>query len=192
MITRHALMLSIAVTLTAILATTASSQTSQAASPTRTPRAKFLAPLPERFVVTPTDSEFCRALQGRRCPPVLIYGGAAGGALPTIEPAFKLHLPNVRVSFVLQAIANEIVANGGVDGDPSTFVQWLTTSSAASVEHGGPYGYVLPPPGVTWDGDDLYHTTRICAVIRPVYTRAFGSSDRAQQSTVAIDSRRSC
>ena len=41
---------------------------------------------------------------------------------------------------------------------PLTFVEWLTTSSAASVEHGGPYGYTLPPPGVTWDGDDLYHT----------------------------------
>jgi hypothetical protein len=157
MISRHVLMLPAAVALSAIAAGPASSQTSQTALQTRTPTVKFLAPLPARFVVTPADSKFCP--QGHRCPPVLVYGGAAGGgALPTIEPSIKANLPNVRVSFVLQEISNHIVANGGVNGDPYALVEWVTSSSAASLEHGGPYGYVLPPPGVTWDEDDLYHT----------------------------------
>src|SRR3982750_2878499 len=105
MITRHALLLSTVVILTAIVAGAASSQTSPAALPIRTPpKVKFLSPLAPRFIATPTESELCRQLQGRRCPPVLIYGGAAGGGLPTIDPAFKANLPNVRVSFVLQSI----------------------------------------------------------------------------------------
>jgi len=155
MITKHLLMLSSAVALTAITAGTASSQTSPTSPPPATTRA-FLAPLPARFVVPSTDSRFCTELSGRRCPPVLVYGGAAGGALPTVEAAFKANLPNVRVSFVLQALSNTIVANGGVNGDPFAFVEWTTTSSAASVENGGPYGYPLPPAGTTWSGDDLY------------------------------------
>jgi hypothetical protein len=158
MITRHVLMLSTAVVLTAMTAGTASSQSSQPAPPPGTATSRFLTPLPARLVVTPTDPRFCREPRGRRCPPVLVYGGAAGPALPTIEPVIKADLPNVRVSFVLQEISNQIVANGGVNGDPNTFVEWSTTSAAASEEHGGPYGYPLPGPGVTWDDDDLYHT----------------------------------
>ena len=157
MITRHVLMLSTAVALTAIAGTSAS-QTSPLAPQGITARVNFLTPLPARFVVTPTDSKFCQAQPGRPCPPILVYGGAGGGVLPTIEPALKANLPHVRVSFVLQSIANEVVSNGGVSGDPVKFVQWLTSSAAASVEHGGPYFYTLPPPGVVWDGDDLYHT----------------------------------
>jgi hypothetical protein len=160
MITRHALMLSSAVVLTAMAAGTASSQTSV----TTPPQVKFLAPLPGRFVVAPDDSPFCQQ-QGRRCPPRLVYGGAAGNPLPTIDPAFKAYLPNVRISFVLQEIENKVVANGGVNGYPYTFVEWSTTSAAASVEKGGPYGYPLPPPSGIWDGDDLYHTLLYDALV---------------------------
>jgi hypothetical protein len=160
MITRHVLMLSTAVVLTAMAAGPASSQTSPAALQATTPRGKFLAPLASRFVVTPTDSERCKKMQqGRRCPPVLLYGGPApGGVLPTTEPALKAYLPNIRVSFVLQEIENRIVDNGGVNTDSLTWVEWTTTSAAAALENGGPYDYPLPAPGITWDEDELYHT----------------------------------
>jgi hypothetical protein len=147
-------MLSAAVALTAITAGTASSQTS---SPPRTPTT-FLQPLPARLVFTPTTSKFCKGLPTYLCPPVLVYGGAAGPGLPTTDPAFKANLPHLRVSFVLHEIENIVIDNGGVIPSTTTFVQWLTTSAAASQEKGGPYGYTLPLPGVTWDEDDLYHT----------------------------------
>ena len=151
--TRHVLMLSTALALTVIGASTAPSHAEQTVLTTRTP--SFLSPLPSRLVFTPTDSKFCRNLPGLLCPPALIYGGAGGPALPTIEPALKLDLPNVRVSFVLQEIRNQVVANGGINPGATTFVNWSTTSPAAWQEHGGPFGYTLPPPGVTWDGDEI-------------------------------------
>ena len=77
--TRHVLMLSTAVALTAIGASTAPSHAEQTVLTTRTP--SFLSPLPSRLVFTPTDSKFCRNLPGLLCPPALIYGGAGGPAL---------------------------------------------------------------------------------------------------------------
>jgi hypothetical protein len=156
MITKHVLMLSCAVALTAMAAGAASSQTSPRLSATP-PAVTFLSPLPSRFVVPSTTATPCREQPGRKCPPILVYGGKAGNALPTIDPGFKANLPHVRVSFVLQEISNKVVTNGGIS-DSLTFVEWLTTSLAASVEKGGPYGYPLPPAGKTWDEDDLYHT----------------------------------
>jgi hypothetical protein len=157
MITRHLLMLSCAVALTVMATGTASSQTSPGSLPATTTPVKFLSPLPSRYVIPSTTATRCREQPGRRCPPILVYGGKAGNPLPTIDPAFKANLPHVRVSFVLQEISNKAIANGGVN-DTTTFVEWTTTSAAASVENGGPYGYPLPTPGNTWDGDDLYHT----------------------------------
>jgi hypothetical protein len=156
MITRHMLRVSCAIALTVMAAGTASSQTSPGSLPATTTTLTFLSPLPSRYVIPSTTATRCRE-PGRRCPPILVYGGKAANALPTIEPAFKANLPHVRVSFVLQEISNKAIANGGVN-DSLTFVEWTTTSGAASVENGGPYGYPLPPPGNTWDSDDLYHT----------------------------------
>jgi hypothetical protein len=156
---RNALMLSAAVALTAISAGTASSQTSP---PTRT---TFLTSLPARFVFTPPPSKFCVSQPGRLCPPALVYGGAAGPGLPTIDPAIKLDLPNVRVSFVLSEISNEIIDNGGVTPGTNTFVQWTTTSPAAWEEKGGPYAYSLPPPGITWDDEQIYHSVIYDALV---------------------------
>ena len=51
-----------------------------------------------------------------------------------------------------------MVANGGINPGATTFVNWSTTSPAAWQEHGGPFGYTLPPPGVTWDGDESVPT----------------------------------
>jgi hypothetical protein len=155
---RHVVMLSTVLVVTAIAAGTASSRASESAAlQTRTPTS-FLTPLPARLVFTPTDSPYCRDLQGARCPPALVYSGPGGPALPTIEPAFKADLPNVRVSFVLQQISNTAVAGGGINPGATTFVEWLTTSPTASQEKGGPYGYTLPPPGVTWSADEIYHS----------------------------------
>src|SRR5262245_7267174 len=163
MITRHMLMISGAVALTAIAAGTASSQT--ATSPLPGTTRAFLAPLPARLMGPSTKSTFCQQVPGRRCPPVLVYGGAAAGELPTIEAAFKANLPHVRVSFVLQQISNTPVANGGINGDPFTFVEWSTTSAAASVENGGPYDHPLTPPGSPWGPDDLQQTVIYDALV---------------------------
>ena len=162
---RHLLTFSCALALAALAAGTVSTQTPSGSLPALATRTAFLTPLPGRFLAPPPDSPFCRQLSNRPCPPVLVYGGAAGGALPTIDPAFKAYLPNIRVSFVLQQITNKIVAGGGVSGDPASFVEWSTTGSAASVENGGPYFYPLPGPGTTWDTDDLYHTVLYDALV---------------------------
>lgn len=163
MITRRILLLPIVAAAIATSAGTASSQTTSLTSLERA--TAFLAPLPSRLVAQPASTPFCRAGQGHRCPPVLVYGGASGPALPTIDPAFKLDLPNVRVSFVLQSISNTAIANGGILPDTDMFVRWTTTGSAASEERGGPYGYTLPAPGVSWDGEELYHAILYDALV---------------------------
>lgn len=143
---KHLCTLAAAVVATTFAAGIASSQTT---SPS------FLTRLPARFVAPAPTTGFCGqlALAGRRCPPVLVYSGRSyGGLLPTIDPALKADLPHVRVSMVLQEIANVIVAGGGVAiAGLNPHVEWTTTGSAASVEQGGPYGYTLPGPGVTWN-----------------------------------------
>jgi hypothetical protein len=147
MIPHHRLLLSTAVALSAMFAGPAASQTTKAAltGPARVP---FLQRLPSRFVIPSNDPRqppFCRQLSGlARCPPILAYGGPLG--LPTIDPAFKADLPNVRVTIVIQEMSNTAVANGGID-DPSASLTWATTSPAASDEEGGPYLVGLPTPG---------------------------------------------
>ena len=144
--TKHVWILIGAAAATTLATGIASSQT--------TPRS-FLTPLPARFVAPAPDTVFCRDLaqSGRRCPPVLVYSGpSSGGGLPTVDPALKADLPHVRVSMVLQEVANVIVSNGGVAvAGLNPLVEWATTGSAASVENGGPYGYTLPGPGTTWN-----------------------------------------
>jgi hypothetical protein len=144
MIARRYLMLPMAAALTAIAVGALSSQTSFAQ--TQPPRGAFLTPLPSPAVV-PQTSPFCRALPGRRCPPILTYGREAGGAPPTLEPVIKADLPHVRVSFVVQEIFHQVIANGGVNTGPT--VTWETDGSAASIELGGPYDLWLPAPNGT-------------------------------------------
>jgi hypothetical protein len=121
----------------------------------QTARPRFLTPLPSRFLIYPGDPayppEACPERGGRHCLPLLTFGGISSDGLPTIEPAFKSYLPHVRVSFVLQRIDNEIVLNDGVELDPlDPYVETLTTSSAASVEHeAGSYSFDGPQPGGT-------------------------------------------
>src|SRR5262245_52799679 len=115
MITRHQLVLSTAVVLTTIVVPVASQTTkaTQAGAP-----GSFLTRLPSPVVLPadgPRQRGYCPQAHGRlRCPPILLNGGAAGGGLPTLDPAFKAHLPNIRVSLVIQSISHEVVANGGV------------------------------------------------------------------------------
>lgn len=143
---KHLCTLTATVVATTFAAGIASSQTT---SPS------FLTPLPSRFVAPAPTTGFCGqlALSGRRCPPVLVYSGpSSGGPLPTIDPALKANLPHVRVSMVIQEIANVIVAGGGVSvGALNPLLEWTTTGSAASVERGGPYYWPLPGPGATWN-----------------------------------------
>lgn len=123
----------------------------------RTSQTKFLEPLALRFILSPDDPlrpQFCARLRdGTRCPPIISAGG-----IPNIDPAFTADLPNVRVTFIMQTIENEVIANGGVD-DPFVFVDWKTTGTEADIENGGPYGWLLPGPGdpspVGFGGDGM-------------------------------------
>jgi hypothetical protein len=149
MTARRVLVLPFAAALTAIAVGALSTQISYAQI--TTPRRAFLTPLPLPALVTPT-SPFCRALQGLRCAPILTYGREAGGAPPTIEPVIKADLPHVRVSFVLQEVFHEVIANGGVNTFP--LVRWLTAGSAADLQNDESVAN-LPVPNGTWNADDV-------------------------------------
>lgn len=120
-------------------------------------RTKFLEPLSPRFILSRNDPllpQFCARSKGDvRCPPIVSNGGVGGGGIPQLELGLKARLPNVRVSFFIQEISNDVVANGGVETEPDdvVFVNWRTIGPEADVENGGPYGWVLPGPGQTYD-----------------------------------------
>ena len=158
MITRHVLMLAAAVDLDG-------DDRRHGVQPSRNPRRspeRRPAGFWRRFPLVSWSRQPTRgSVETRGVADVRPCSSTEGPPAPRCQPSnrsSRRNLPNVRVSFVLQEISHRIVANGGVNGDPGTFVEWSTTSAAASEEHGGPYGYPLPGPGVTWDGDDLYHT----------------------------------
>ena len=127
--------LAVAAVLTTALASVAFGQTSSTVV-TNEGRT-FLTPLPSRFVIQPGESgyprDLCRGLSNARCPAVLAFGGAGGG-LPTIDPAFTAHVPNVRVSFALHRIVNEVVEDPGAGVHEGLFLFMKTYGSAASVE----------------------------------------------------------
>lgn len=129
----------------------------------KTRHTEFLKPLNPRLVLPGNDPllpRFCArsardTRRGVRCPPIVSNGGVGGGGIPQLELPLTARLPNVRVSFFIQEISNEVVANGGVetehDDDDLELVTWLTTGSEADAENGGPYGWSLPGPGQTYD-----------------------------------------
>jgi hypothetical protein len=94
----------------------------------------FLMPLPSRFVIQPGEAgypaDLCRDAAARQCPGVLTYGGARGG-LPTVDPAFKAHLPNARVTMVLETVSIPSPIGGW---DPPLTLRFETSSSAADVQ----------------------------------------------------------
>jgi hypothetical protein len=109
----------------------------------------FISPLTLRFVQPEDDPHQPALCQTLRCPPTLVYGGQSGG-LPTIDPAFKADLPNVRVSIVIQEVSHLPVADGFVS-DEVNLITWETHSDAASVQKGGPFHIVPPGSGQTWN-----------------------------------------
>jgi len=155
MVTKHLLTASTAAALTAMLASAASSQTTAGTLKAPPPKVSFLTPLPSRFVLRPVDPDYprevCREQAGRRCPPVLAYGGVAGG-LPTIEPAVQSYLPHVRVTFALEDVFNEVVEAPGIDPQHGSMaLRWETTSSAADVEvQAGWLNLYNPSPDTNW------------------------------------------
>src|SRR5215203_297362 len=136
---------------------TAASQTTGAVI-TKPPEAALLTPLPSRFVIPssgPGQPPFCRHLQPpARCAPRLVYGAG----IPTIDPAFKADLPNIRVSLVVQSMSNEIVANGGVAADPDRALWWTIGNTGTVpiflVDETGTSATALPDFGAP-DDDDL-------------------------------------
>jgi hypothetical protein len=145
--------LTVAVVLTTVLASAASGQTS-GTRPVLTQEGRtFLTPLPSRFVIQPGEPgyprEVCRGLSNARCPAVLAFGGTGGG-LPTIDPAFTAHVPNVRVSFALHQIVNEVVEDPGAGVHEGLFLFVKTHGSAASVErYAWEFNLTTPPNGTT-------------------------------------------
>ena len=122
------------------------------------PKKSFLKPLELRLIIPandPSQRDFCTLENSHiQCPPILTSGGITSGGIPTIEPAFKANLPHVRVSFFIQEISNQVIANGGVETDSADdweFVNWTTTGADADIENSGPYGWSLPAPGQTYD-----------------------------------------
>lgn len=117
----------------------------------RTPEKAFLQPLELKLVRRSDDRlrpQFCAESSRTACPPIVSGGGIPGG--PWMPSDFGYDYKNVRVSFYVDEISNEIVANGGADVASSGLVRWLTTGSMADVENGGPYGWTLPGPGQTY------------------------------------------
>lgn len=111
-----------------------------------------------RFILPaddPSQRNFCtRENSHVQCPPIITSGGITGGGIPTIEPVFKANLPHVRVSFIIQEISNQVIANGGVEtgtADILKLIHWTTTGADADVENGGPYTWSPPAPGQTDD-----------------------------------------
>jgi hypothetical protein len=157
MTSNHLLAVSSAVALTAMLAGTAASQSTSAVT-TKPPKVAFLTPLPPRFVIPPGDPRqpsFCRQLQPpATCPARLVYGGG----LPTIDPAFKAELPNVRVSMVVQTMSNVAVANGGVEANSDRALWWTITNTGTVpiflVNESGTSAAPLPPFGEPDDEAD--------------------------------------
>jgi hypothetical protein len=122
--------------------------------------AQFLTPLDVEFLLPPTDfrhPQFCQPSPSQTPFPSVLNGGRVfGGGIPMVEPAFQANLPNVRVSLLIQDIANVVVSGSGVDtiadnGAGEVFVDWSTTGLPADEENGGPYGWGLPDPGETWE-----------------------------------------
>ena len=116
----------------------------------RTPERAFLQPVELKLVVRSDRllPQFCAKSSRTTCPPIVSGGGIPGGAWTPGD--FGYDYRNVRVSFYVQEISNEIVANGGADVASSGLVRWLTTGSTADVENGGPYHWTLPGPGQTY------------------------------------------
>ncbi len=149
------------VVLALAFARSATDQTTRGTLPTKEAASPFLTRLPTVFLIPPDDPRlppWCReARTHSECPAFLAYGGAAGNPLPTIDPPLKADLPHVRVTFVVQRISNDIVANGGLDLGISPWPWvWQTSSSAASVETAGS-SFILPKPGEPpWTDENVY------------------------------------
>jgi hypothetical protein len=103
----------------------------------------------ERSESIPLVSRLCDYIAGTvRCPESAVKNGTVVGYSPigdiTTEPP-----PNLRVSFVLQQMENEVISGDGVD--TFTWAFWETSSPIATEEEGGPYALPAPGPDEIWD-----------------------------------------
>ncbi len=115
----------------------------------------FISPYTPELVIGSDDkrqAKYCFELPaGKKCPPILLNHGTAG--IPAIQSAFKANLPNARISFVVEEINHEIVANGGVGSGfagTEVSVDWLAQIPQADVvgfDHIN--SSVIPGPGNT-------------------------------------------
>ena len=99
----------------------------------------FITPIAPRSLTVPDNDPRRRSACQRsgldHCPKMLVYGGNGRGGLPTIDPAKKARVPNVRVSFVLQRV--QVVGDAAAWLDPTDlyfYIEWWTHSPSADVE----------------------------------------------------------
>ena len=119
----------------------ASGQTNVGVLKARTSPEAFLTPLKSPSVIYPFDPDYPSELCGvmRPCPTVVI------GGIPMIDPPVAADLPHVRVTFLMQDMVNEPVANGGVQGGYpadwwvpiSTTVEFASTAADVFTRHAG-------------------------------------------------------
>jgi hypothetical protein len=117
----------------------------------RKPTTTFLRPLEPTLVLRAGDSrlpQFCAPAGAVSCPPVVSSVAIPGGVWPPDDVGYNYR--NVRVSFYVEEIRNEIVANGGADIADVGFVNWQTNSSEPLAESGGPFAWPAPGPGQTY------------------------------------------
>jgi hypothetical protein len=103
----------------------------------------------ERSESTPLVSRLCDYIaRSVRCPESAVENGTVVGYSPigdiTTEPP-----PNLRITFVLQQMENEVISGDGVDIFRWAF--WETSSPIATEEASGPYGLPAPGPDEIWD-----------------------------------------
>lgn len=125
--------------------------------------AKFLFPLRlpmARSDVNPLVLRLCESI-GRtiRCPDSTVDNGTVVGSFGGPAPRggdsalndLTATLPaNLRVTFVLQQMQNEVVSGNGVD--VPCWATWETHSPVATLErsNGGPFSLPAPGPGEIW------------------------------------------
>jgi hypothetical protein len=156
MLKKTLLTLSVTCALSAVSSNTADAQADLGLK-ARARTTTFLHPLELTLVLRAGDPrlpQFCAPSGPVSCPPIVSSVGIPGGV--GMPDDWGNNYRNVRVSFYVTAISNEIVANGGVEVERLVLLRWLTSSPAADVQHSGPFDFIVPAPGESLSDLGMY------------------------------------
>ena len=146
----------------------------------KTAAARFLTPLITTSTLSPQDPRvagFCRdRLKNSQCPLFSTYGGSRGSG-PFQLSNLEINSPNLRVTFLLDEVSNDLVIGQGVDSPIRA--TWLTHSSIATLER-YPFGplieLMVPQPGETWQYGAILYDGLVddgCINVPPVFPVEF-------------------